>query len=203
MNDLASWLRRARGELATLVALRALPPAVAIFFLRAERRARRRGDQFSVASAARPSELATLLRLAADRAAVVELGTGTGWTAAALALGGRRRRVISYDPTVRTERDGYLRLAGAAAARVELRAQADGDGPRPGDRPVEMLFIDSSHEREPTVLAFRAWRGALAPGAVVVFHDYGHPGYPGVAAAVADLGLAGEREGGLFVWHAP
>ncbi len=203
MNDLASWPRRARGELATLAALRALPSAVAIFFVRAQRRASRRGDQFSLASAARPSELATLLRLASGRVAVVELGTGTGWTAAAFALADRRRRVISYDPTVRPERDGYLGLAGPAAARIELRAQADHDGPRPGDRPVELLFIDSSHDREPTVLAFRAWRGALAPGAVVVFHDYGHPGYPGVAAAVADLALTGERDGGLFVWRAP
>ncbi len=192
-----------RVEFQTLVALRLLPVPVAVFFLRARGRARRRRDRFSLGSAARPSELAALLALAGGRRAIVELGTGTGWTAAALAVADDRRRVISYDPTERPERAGYLRLAGPAAGRVHLRALPDDAGPSDGDPPVELLFIDSSHEREATVRAFGAWSAALAPGAVVVFHDYGHPGYPGVAAAVADLGLAGEREGGLFVWRAP
>ena len=61
-----------------------------------------------------------------------------------------------------------------------------------------MLFIDSSHEREPTVLEFTAWRPRLAPGAVVVFDDHGHPDWPGVAEAVGDLGLAGEVRGGAL-----
>lgn len=176
---------------------------MAIFFLRARGRARRRSDRFSLGSAARPSELAALLRLAGERTEVVELGTGTGWTAAALAATDDQRHVISYDPIDRPERAGYLRLAGAAARRVQLRALSDSAGPGDGDPPVELLFIDSSHEREATVLAFGAWRAALAPGAVVVFHDYGHPDYPGVAEAVADLGLTGRHEGGLFVWRAP
>ncbi len=68
---------------------------------------------------------------------------------------------------------------------------------------MELLFIDSLHEREPAAAAFRAWQGALAAGAVVVFHDYGHPAYPGVAEAVSDLGLEGRRSGGQFVWRAP
>ncbi len=203
MNVPAQWLRRARGELATLAALRPLPLPVAVFFVRAHGRARRGRDRFSLASAARPTELAALVRLAAGRDAVVELGTGTGWTAAALALAAPSRRVVSYDPAVRPERVGYLRLAGRAGARVRLRALADSAGPLAGDPPVELLFIDSSHEREATLVAFGAWRGALAPGAIVVFHDYGHPAYPGVAEAVAELGLTGERDGGLFVWRAP
>jgi predicted O-methyltransferase YrrM len=203
LSALVQRLRAVRAELQTLAALRVLPLPVAVFFLRARGRARRRRDHFSLASAARPSELATLLVLAEGRERVVELGTGTGWTAAALAVADERRHVVSLDPAERPERAGYLRLAGAAAARVQLRAQLDGAGPSDGDPPVELLFIDSSHEREATVLAFRAWQPALAPGAVVAFHDYGHPEYPGVAEAVADLGLAGDREGGLFVWRAP
>jgi hypothetical protein len=63
------------------------------------------------------------------------------------------------------------------------------------------LFIDSEHEREPVLAAFAAWRDALAPGAVVVFHDYGHPQYPGVREAVRELGLQGSERGGLFVWR--
>jgi hypothetical protein len=41
------------------------------------------------------------------------------------------------------------------------------------------------------------------PGAVVVFHDYHHPDYPGVRQAVADLGLDGEQQAGLYVWRSP
>jgi hypothetical protein len=105
---------------------------------------------------------------------------------------------------VRVEREAYLTLAGPGARRrVELRHEPDSAGPRPGEEPVELLFIDSSHEREATVTAFRAWRDALAAGALVTFHDYGNPDYPGVREAIAELELAGRQSGGLFVWKAP
>jgi len=61
----------------------------------------------------------------------------------------------------------------------------------------------SSHDRDSVAAAFAAWRNALAPRAVVAFHDYGHPDYPGVREAVRQLELSGEERGGLFVWRAP
>jgi predicted O-methyltransferase YrrM len=187
-----------------LLSLRVLPPWIAIFYWRAHRRALRTGDQFSLASAARPSELAGLLSLARQRRAVVELGTGTAWSAIALALADDARRVISYDPSVRPQRDGYLVLVRAGVrARIELRDRPDSDGPQPGDPPVELLFIDSSHDRDSVLAAFGAWRDALASGAIVAFHDYDHPEYPGVRQAVAELQLSGRESGGLFVWRAP
>jgi hypothetical protein len=36
----------------------------------------------------------------------------------------------------------------------------------------------------------------------VVFDDFDHPDYPGVTEAIADLGLAGEPAGTLFVARA-
>lgn len=193
----------ARAKLRLLLALRVLPRGVARFYWRAWRHALRDDDRFSLASAARPAELRQLLDLARGRRVVVELGTGTAWSALALALDDRARRIVSYDPSVRVERDAYLALAGAdARARIELRAEPDSAGPHAGDAPVELLFIDSEHEREPVLAAFAAWREALAPGAIVVFHDYGHPQYPGVRAAVGELGLSGEEVGGVFVWRA-
>ena len=65
---------------------------------------------------------------------------------------------------------------------------------------MDLLFIDSSHEREPTLAEVAAWRPALAPGALVVFDDYGHPDYPGVAEAVAELGAVGEARASLYLW---
>jgi predicted O-methyltransferase YrrM len=181
-----------------------LPARVALFCWRARWHARRVGDRFSLDSAARPLELAELLTLARDRRAVVELGTGTAWSTIALALDDRARQVLSCDPCVRPDRDAYLDIAGdGVRARIELRAALDSAGPQDGDAPVQLLFIDSSHAREPTVEAFHAWRKALAPGAVVVFHDHGHPDYPGVREAVVDLELSGREAGGLFIWRAP
>src|ERR1019366_5123342 len=194
----------ASTELRLWISVRELPRGVARFYLRARRQARRSGERFSLDSAARPQELAELLSLAAGRRAVVELGTGTAWSTIALALADPARRVISCDPELRPEREAYLDLAGAAGReRIELRGEPDRAGPHAGDPPVEFLFIDSLHEREPAAAAFRAWQGALAAGAGVVFHDYGHPAYPGVAQAVSDLGLDGRRSGGQFVWRAP
>ena len=196
-------VRAIRSELRLAISLRVLPGRVARFIWRAHRRARRQGDRFSLDSAARPPELAELLALARGREAVVELGTGTAWSTIALALDDPARRVISYDPCVRPEREGYLEIAGPSARnRVELRPQPDSDGPREGDPPVQLLFIDSEHEREPVLAAFGAWHAALAADATVVFHDYDHPAYPGVREAILELGLSGRVSNGLFVWHA-
>ncbi len=193
----------ARAKLCLLVGLRALPLPVARFYWRACRHAVGSGDRFSLASAARPAELAELLALARGRRAVVELGTGTAWSAIALALDDPARRIVSYDPSVRGERERYLALAPRdARARIELRAEPDSAGPHAGDRPVELLFVDSEHERAPVLAAFAAWRDALAPGATVVFHDYRHPDYPGVRDAVRELALDGDEQAGLFVWRA-
>lgn len=160
-------------------------------------------DAFSLASAARPAELSALLSLARGRRLVAELGTGTAWSAIALVLADPRRSVVSYDPIVRPERERYLALAGSSARdRIELRAEPDTRGPRHGES-FELLFIDSDHHRQPVEAAFAAWRHAVAPGGVVVFHDYGHPDYPGVGEAIAALGLSGEDARGLFIWHAP
>jgi predicted O-methyltransferase YrrM len=197
-------VRAMRGELRLALSRRLLPARVARFCWRARRHARRTGDRFSLDSAARPADLADLLALARGRTTVVELGTGTAWSAIALALDDRARRVLSCDPCVRPEREAYLDLAAVGVReRIELRDEPDSVGPGPGEEPVQLLFIDSSHEREPTATAFRAWRHALAPGAVVVFHDHGHPDYPGVRHAVADLELSGQECAGLFVWRAP
>jgi predicted O-methyltransferase YrrM len=193
-----------RGELRLMLSLRALPARVARFWWRARRHARRTEDRFSLDSAARPAELAELLAGARDRTSVVELGTGTGWSAIALALDDRNRRVVSYDPCVRPEREAYLDLAGREVReRIDLRNEPDSAGPRPADPPVQLLFIDSTHEREAVVTAFRAWRNALAPDALVVFHDHGHPDYPGVREAVEELALSGQERAGLFMWRAP
>jgi predicted O-methyltransferase YrrM len=181
-----------------------LPPGVAWFYARAYRLARKHRDEFSVIAAALPEDVSRLLALAKGRRYVVELGTGTAWTAIALALADPRRQLVTYDPVPHPQRAWYLELASAAArARIEIRSQPAEWGPADGDPPVELLFIDiSAHTRSDTVNAFRTWRRALAPDAVVAFHDYG-PAFPGVVEAIEELGLHGTVSGhSLFVWRA-
>jgi predicted O-methyltransferase YrrM len=192
-------LRHPGVELRWYADLRALPLPVARFQARARAVAHRRGDRFSLTSVTRPGDLRTLLSLAAGRAHVVELGTATGWTAISLALADPARQVTSFDPVSRPEPARYLRLVGPEVrSRIELVTALGSDGAR-DDRPVDLLYIDSSHERQPTIDEVNAWRPALAPGAAIVFDDYGHPDYPGVREAVQELELDGRLVGTLFV----
>lgn len=177
----------------------ALSPRIALFLVRARFRAKRTGDQFSVDASVRPEKLSTLLRHAAGRREIVELGTGTAWATIALALDDPQRRIVSYDPFER-DRERYLSLVPASVRdRITLIAEPGEVGPSADAAPVDLLFIDSSHLREPTVAEYKAWRPAMAPGGVIVFDDYGHHAWPGVAEAVAELGVQGTVEADLFV----
>ncbi len=184
-----------------MLATRALPARAALFQARAMLRAARLKDDWALQSSTRPADVAELLRLARGRRLAVELGTAAGWTAGALLLADRKRRLMSFDPVVRDHREAYLRLLPRSAReRLELV-------PAPGHEArgvhVELLFVDSSHDRDATVAEFRAWEPRLAPGALVVLHDYANPAYPGVAEAVEELGLSGREHAGLWLWEAP
>jgi len=184
-------------------ALAVLPASVARFYGDALAVARERGHAWGIEAATRPAELRTLLDLAAGARLIVELGTGPAWTTAALALGQPQARVVSYDPVVHDHRDAYLALVPRdVRSRIEFVQAPGAAGAAAGAGPVDLLFIDSTHEREGTLAEFRAWRPRLASGAVVAFHDHGHPDFPGVAEAVAQLGLDGEAHGGLYAWRA-
>ena len=52
------------------------------------------------------------------------------------------------------EREAYLAMVSAAVRqRIDLRDEADTAGPRP-DESADLLFIDSSHDRESVLAAF-------------------------------------------------
>jgi predicted O-methyltransferase YrrM len=196
-SELRRWLVDARFAAGAAL----LPPRVAWFQVRARRLARQTGDVFSLTSVTRPRDLRTLLTVARGRRRVVEVGTATGWTAISLALADPRRTVLTCDIAEREEPQRYLSLIGGdVRARIELAVRSGSEGPT-DDAPVDLLYIDSSHERADTIAEVQAWRPALRAGAVIVFDDYPHPDFPGVREAVAQLGLSGERRGTLFVHH--
>jgi hypothetical protein len=220
MNGLRTLQRRAPGDSATdrikrtgwairsavslAPRLRLLPSSVRLFYLRAWTAAVLLGDASAFIASASPAEVADLLRLGAKRSNWVELGTANGWTAIIFALAEPGRQVITYDPypEAHPRRETYLRLIPQAVRnRIELRPRPGADGPKPSDPPVQMLFVDSSHQQTETVESFRVWLPALSADAIVAFHDYKNPVYPGVSAAVDELGLSGETLHSMFIWR--
>ncbi len=191
---------RLRRLLIQARALLDLPSQVRWFYLRALWTAWRLGDQYSFDVVTRPQDLREILRLAGDAGSAIELGTATAWTTIALALTSQSRKVTSFDPVARSQRERYLKLiAPEARSRITFVQGPGRIGPSSAD-PVDFLFIDGSHERDDTILTFNAWRGVIAPGGRIVFHDYLDPGYPGVTEAIQELGLTGHCVGRLFVW---
>jgi predicted O-methyltransferase YrrM len=179
--------------------LRRLPWRVAVFQWRAWRLGAQAGDEFGLVSATRPNKLATILELAGGGRFVVELGTAQGWTAISLALAHPEREVLSYDPIETREPRRYLELVpDDVRRRVSLAVERGDTGPR-DDRPVDLLYIDTAHERADTLRELEAWWPVLRNGGWVVLDDYTHPAYPGVAEAVRELALDGQEREGLFI----
>jgi predicted O-methyltransferase YrrM len=202
-EQLRRRVRRALVEARWHAGLLVLPPRVAVFQARARRLAWRTGDLFSITSVTRPADLRALLAMAGGRQRVVELGTATGWTAISLALADPARTVTSLDVVSREAPFRYLQLVDdSVQSRIELGIRDGGQGPTDAT-PVELLYIDSSHERDATIAEVNAWRPVLAPGATVAFDDYANPDYPGVREAIAELGLTGEPRGSMFVHTVP
>jgi hypothetical protein len=192
-------VRGFRQNVAFLWALRHLPWRVAVFQWRAWRLGGRLDDAFGLVSATRPRRLATILELAGAGTFIVELGTAQAWTAISLALANPRREVVTYDPSERVEPHRYLELVPEQVRRRVTLVLEPGDSGPKTDRPVDLLYIDTTHEREDTIRELEAWQRVLRGGAWVVLDDYGHPEFPGVKAAVDQLGLEGEERDGLFV----
>lgn len=201
-NPVRAWLGRQRRDLQWMWGLRGLRPRVLWFHWRARRLAYRTGDLFSLVSVTRPTDIRVLLELANGCNRIVELGTATGWTPITLALDDPARRVVTYDVLAR-EPERYLRLVRPdVTERIELVIAPGSTGPR-DQQPVDLLYIDSSHEREQTIAEVRAWKPYLRPGAPVLFDDYTNPDFPGIREAIEELGLKGERRGKLFVHRHP
>jgi predicted O-methyltransferase YrrM len=202
-TDTRSLPARAAAVARQLAAFVRLPPRSAVFYLRALARAWRAGDGSSATQAARPVELLPVHRAAGDAREVVEIGTGRGWTAISLALARRDRHVTTVDSVPYPEMGLYLELVSPAdRARLDFVTGHGQDGPHL-DRPIDFLFIDSSHLLEETMSTFRAWSELVRPGGSVAFHDYRNPHFPDVERAVEELGLHGEVHGQVFLWRKP
>jgi Methyltransferase domain len=85
--------------------------------------------------------------------------------------------VLSYDPIERPECEWYLRLVSPGTRRRVTFVGGSGDECPRDSGIVDLLYIDSSHQRDDTIREVEAWRPALGEGTVVVFDDP-HAEYP-------------------------
>lgn len=184
-----------------ILALYLLPRRAALAYARANLRALRLDDRWSYWSTLPPRELSILVDLARGRKSVVELGTGTGWTTLVLALSEPERIVRTYDTQVKPHRAAYLALAGDNCRERILTIAGAGEEAEPPSEPVDLLYVDSNHDREVVRRSFEHWRERIACGGFAAFDDYTNDNYPGVREAVADLGLQGRTAGRLFIWE--
>lgn len=176
-----------------------LPRPIRQFRRKAIALALRSRDLMAIRYTVPTGQLRMLLALTERRRRIVEIGTGWGWTAATLVLAHPDCSVETYDPVVPPLRSAYLGLLPAdARRRVEL-VQARGEDATPLDRRVDALFIDDAHDTAEIVATVSRWRPVLASDAIVVFDDFGEAYYPGVRAAVEELGLSGDPRGRFFV----
>ncbi|MBV9193140.1 MAG: class I SAM-dependent methyltransferase [Solirubrobacterales bacterium] len=68
-----------------------------------------------------------------------------------------------------------------ASSRLSSSRPAKWDGRRHRRAtPVDLLYVDTAHERADTIRELEAWRPVLRDGARVVLDDYTHPEFPGV-----------------------
>lgn len=199
------WLRVPRRRIVVamarraLLALRLLPRRAGLVYARANLRALRLDDRWSYWSTLPPRELSVLVELARGRKSVVELGTGTGWTTLVLALAEPGRIVRTYDTQVKPHRAAYLALADADCRGRILTLAGRGEEAEPPPELVDLLYVDSNHDREVVRRSFEHWRERIACGGFAAFDDYINDNYPGVREAVAELGLRGWTAGRLFI----
>ena len=108
------------------------------------------------------------------RGTAVDLGTYKGRSAILLAQ--HADNVFTFDRyesgeaahTLEATRINVHRYPSIHAAVMDSRCAAE----RFADRSVDVLFIDTNHDRKSVLADYAAWKPKLAAGARVLFHDY-------------------------------
>jgi len=131
---------------------------------------------------------------------VVEIGSFRGRSATALAMGlagvSSPAKIVSIDPHLEHPHNvDHVRIALAQIGEGDRLVQFRGTSGEAHKliRPesASLVFVDGDHSYEQVVADFENYRGIVAPGGCLVFHDYGYGDHnrreeadPGVRRAV-------------------
>ena len=146
------------------------------------------------------NEPGCLSRIARGLDLAVDIGTGMGESARALATA---RRVVTVDvfefappEVLRSTASRFEQMKNALAdlPNVEVRAGLSWDlAEEFALESIDLLFIDSEHKYEVVVREYLAFYGRVKTGGLIVFHDYNIK-HLEVVRAVDDLMRRGEME---------
>jgi MMP 1-O-methyltransferase len=130
-----------------------------------------------------------LARACTGRGVIVEIGSWKGKSTICLGLGSRAGRgvpIFAVDPHADYRHGEFkdnIERAGIADLVTPLKGLSqlvvDGFG-----RPIELLFVDGSHEEDDVREDFEKWVPKVVEGGVVAFHDT--TWHPGVRRVVAE-----------------
>jgi len=129
-----------------------------------------------------------------DKANIVEIGSFKGRSTCCFALGcgDSRKRVFAIDTFNGNDVDFHhrdffdqfqqnLRRAGVLDRVTPCRGLSH-EVVKTWDRPIDLLFIDGSHEYEDVLADFNGFFPHVIPGGIVAFHDFDEQ-WPGVVRA--------------------
>jgi predicted O-methyltransferase YrrM len=137
-----------------------------------------------------PAEVELLTRLSRQigdeqpQPVFVNLGAGAGTSALALAEGCPHAQIITFDlyrDHFDLERQAFKRAGRLCPIFIQAFSYADHSGL---ELHPHLVFIDADHSQSAVAADIEEWLRHIVNGGLMVFHDYGHPNYPGVRTAV-------------------
>lgn len=105
---------------------------------------------------------------------LVEFGFHDGHSAVNfLKAGGPKMFLHSYDISPKAEKIAKSVKKRYPNFQFHLKSQVDFSPADVGDRPIDVVFIDASHDLKLNQLTWNALEASLAPNAIVLIHDTG------------------------------
>lgn len=127
-----------------------------------------------------------------EGARLINIGAGAGTSTAALVRGTMHLQDVTIwsldiDPEAHARERAVLKAQGLAhLSRVRQVGEASASYGRAWAGPVNLVFVDGAHAYTGVFADLEAWAPHIAPGGLLVCHDYGDPRQLEVTTAIDD-----------------
>lgn len=141
-----------------------------------------------------PEEIALLKQLASlvgvkhPQPLFINLGAGAGTSSLAMAEGCPHAQIVTFDINQEhfdLERKAF-RYNRRLSCPTQVLASSHANHSELNLRP-HLVFVDADHSKKAVRADIKEWLPRITNGGIIALHDYDHPDYPGVRAAVDAL----------------